>query len=51
MVVIVGILKLWTAVLFLCRGGLVEMRMHLRCMIVIRSWMDMLKRRDKECQQ
>ena len=50
-IVVIGISKLWTVVLFLRVRDTVEMRMHRRRMIAIGPGMNVLKRRHKECQQ
>jgi hypothetical protein len=49
-IVVIRIPKLWSVVLFLSLRDPVEMRMHRRRMIVIGPWMNVLKRRHKECQ-
>ncbi len=50
-IVVIGILKACpVGMLFVRRGDAVEMRVHRRRMIVVRPGMNVLKRRDKECQ-
>jgi len=51
MVVIVAIHKLWSLMLLLRGCDAVKMRMHRRRMIMVGTWMNVLKRRNKECQQ
>ncbi len=51
MIVIVAIHKLWSLMLFLRGCDAVKMRMHRRRMIMVGTWMNVLKGRYKECQQ